>query len=79
MPAVKHRIAQTKLRTSSHNPEIERGRYVTPRVSPEQRLCGTCHVIDYEIHFVTKCRINVCERKSFFSEYAICRPQFYSS
>ena len=76
IPAVKHRIALTKLRTSSHNLEIERGRYVRPRVSPEQRLCSTCHVIDDEIHFVTKCRINACERKSFFQKMSFVDPNF---
>ena len=75
-PAVKHRIALTKLRTSSHNLEIERGRYRRPRVSPEQRLCSTCHVIDDEIHFVIKCRINACERKSFFQKMSVVDPNF---
>ena len=73
---MKHRIALTKLRTSSHNLEIERGRYVRPRVSPEQRLCSTYHVIDDEIHFVTKCRINSCERKSFFQKMSFVDPNF---
>ena len=55
MPAVKHRIALTKLRASSHNLEIERRRYVTPRVSPEQRLCSTYHVMEaYWCHGVQK-------------------------
>ena len=76
IPAVKHRIVLTELRTSSHNLEIERGCYVRPRVSPEQRLCSTCHVIDDEIHFVTKCRIIACERKSFFQKMSFLDPNF---
>ena len=76
IPAVKHRIALTKLRTSSHNLEIGRGRYVRPRVSPEQRLCGTCHVIDDKIHFVTKFRVKACERKSFFQNMSFVDPNF---
>ena len=76
IPAVKHRIALTKLRTSSHNLEIEGRRYVRPRVSPEQRLCSTCHVIDDEIHFVTMCHINACECKSFFQNMSFVDPHF---
>ena len=39
IPVVKHQVALTKLRTSSHNLEIHRGRYVRPRVKTEQRRC----------------------------------------
>ena len=60
IPAVEQRIALTKLGTSLHNLEIKQGRYVTLRVSPEQRVCGTWHVLDDGMHFVTKCRINAC-------------------
>ena len=54
----KNRIAISKLRTSSHNLEIERGRYTRPKVNPENRLCPLCYVVDNEIHFVVRCRIN---------------------
>jgi len=59
----KYRIALTRLRTSSHNLEIERGRYVSPRLIPALRLCTLCQEIDDEIHFVTTCRINSVERE----------------
>ena len=54
----KYRIAVSKLRASSHNLEIERGRYTRPKVNPENRLCPLCYVVDNEIHFVVWCRIN---------------------
>ena len=55
---LKYRIAVSKLRASSHNLEIERGRYTRPKVSPENRLCPLCYVVDNEIQFVVRCRIN---------------------
>ena len=33
------------------------GRHIIPSMSPKQRLYGTYHLTDDEIHFVTKCRI----------------------
>ena len=54
----KYRIAVSKLQASSHNLEIERGRYTRPKVNPENRLCPLCYVVDNEIHFVVRCRIN---------------------
>ena len=78
IPVVKHRVALTKLRTSSHNLEIERGRYVRPRVKPEQRRCVVCNVMDDEIHFVTQCRINACERRIFYQKMSSADPQFTS-
>ena len=54
----KYRIAVSKLRDSSHNLEIERGLYTRLKVYPENRLCPLCYVVDNEIHFVVRCRIN---------------------
>ena len=78
IPVVKHRVALTKLRTSSHSLEIERGRYVRPRVKPEQRRCVVCNVMDDEIHFVTQCRINACERRMFYQKMSSADPQLTS-
>ena len=47
----KYRIDISKLRASSHNQEIERGRYTRPKVNPENRLCPLRYVVDNEIHF----------------------------
>ena len=49
----KYRIALSKLRSSSHNLEIERGRYVRPKKILDERVCMLCKVVDDEIHFVT--------------------------
>ena len=79
IPVVKHRVSLTKLRTSSHNLEIGRGRYVRPRVKPEQRRCVVCNVMDDEIHFVTQCPINAGERRMFYQKMFSADPKFTSS
>lgn len=50
-------IAIARLRTSTHNLEIETGRYVRPRVPTEQRLCKICkcNKVEDEIHFILHC------------------------
>ena len=75
---VKHRVGLTKLRTSSHNLEIERGRYVRPRLKPEPRRCVVCNVMDDEIHFVKPCRISACERRIFYQKMSSADPQYTS-
>ena len=61
----KYRIAVSKLRASSHNLEIERGCYTRPKVNPENRLCPLCYVVDNEIDFVVRCRINETLRMTY--------------
>ena len=64
----KHRVALSKLRASSHNLEIEWGRYTRPILSADKRLCPVCQVVDNEIHFVTKCCINENLRTEFWNK-----------
>ena len=54
----KFRIALSKLRSSSHNLEIERGRYVRPKKDVDERVCLLCNVVGDQIHFVTNCCID---------------------
>ena len=64
---LRYRVAITKLRTSSHVLEIERGRYQKPKVPRDLRLCRTCNVAEDEDHFVTSCNINHGERSLLYS------------
>ena len=75
---VKHRVALTKIKTSSHNFEIERGRYVRPRLKPGQGRCVLCSVKDDEIHLVTQCRINAYERRILYQKISSADPEFTS-
>ena len=51
----RYRNAITKLRVSSHALEIERGRHCG--LSIEERICGYCHCIEDEKHFLFHCSI----------------------
>ena len=72
----KFRIALSKLRASSHDLEIERGRYVRPKLYLSERLCMSCHVIEDEEHFVTGCINNLDMRESLFNKIATKEPSF---
>ena len=67
----KFRIALSKLRASSHDLELER-----PKRDINERLCISCHVIEYEEHFVTDCVNNREMRKSFFKKISLGEPEF---
>ena len=51
----KNKIILSKLRTSNHQLEIERGRY--KKIPPENRFCHQCNLgeIEDELHFLLKC------------------------
>ena len=59
----------TRLRVSSHNLYIEKGRYVRPKIPANQRFCQFCNnkSIDDEIHFVTSCKLNSELRDDMYS------------
>ena len=72
----KFRIALSKLRASSHDLEVERGRYVPPKLDTTKRLCISCHVTEDEEHFVTDC-VNYREMiKSSFEKISLREPGF---
>lgn len=52
------RTALTRIRLSSHNLEIEKGRWTKPKATPrDQRICQLCQIqqTEDELHFMTKC------------------------
>ena len=56
----------TRLRTSSHFLEIERGRYVNKNEC--DRLCSLCKTVENEFHFVMVCPLYEDLRYDFLSE-----------
>ena len=64
----RYRIAMTKLRSSSHTLEVERGRYTNPKTNICERLCPVCNVIEDEIHFLANCKLYDAERTHFFGK-----------
>ena len=73
----KHRIAVSKLRASSHNLEIERGCYTRLITNREERLCHVCHVVDNEIYFATRCRINHNLWVHLWNKIKMIQPDFF--
>ena len=64
------RSAFCKLRISAHKLMIETGRYVVPKIPPENRLCQVCNLkeVEDEFHFVMRCRLLEQPRQILFSE-----------
>lgn len=48
---------------------IERGRYIIPRVPPENRICPNCNLneVEDEFHFIMKCTAYNHFRSTLFS------------
>ena len=62
----RHRTALTRLRTSSHVLEIERGRYTVPKTAVGDRLCKICHQIEDEAHFLIGCKLYDIHRQELY-------------
>ena len=73
----KYRSAISKLRTSSHTLEIERGRYTHPKTPVDSRLCVHCDEIEDEIHFVTECTLYSEERSILYDRINYKYPNFH--
>ena len=63
----KFRNAMSKLRSSSHNLEIERGRHTRPPALPLPTICPKCEVLEDEVHFLTSCDLFTTDRGILFS------------
>ena len=73
---LRYQVAITKLRTSSHVLEIERGRYQKLQIPRDLLLCRICNVVEDEEHFVTSCNINHGERSLLYSKMTNKAPYF---
>ena len=62
--------AVARLRLSSHNLEIERGRHTRPKTPVGNRICRRCQTtqVDDKIHFLMQCNIFELDRKALLSE-----------
>ena len=74
----KYRNALTRLRISAHNLYIERGRYLRPPVSREDRVCIFCkvnlntHSVDSELHAINDCPLYKNARYDLLQSYSQC-------
>ena len=67
----KYRQAITKLRTSSHDLMIERGRHCLKKMSIEERVCPNCNQIEDEMHFLISCSLYSNERNTMYKDIEI--------
>ena len=72
----KYRVSISMIRASSHELEIERGRYTRPKIGTDHRLCAFCLDIENEEHFVTNCQIIDAERQLLFTKISSKFPAF---
>ena len=65
-----HRKQIARFRLSAHKLNIERLRYVHPRIPPEERLCTNCsrNVCEDELHFLMECDKYNSLRHVFFEK-----------
>ena len=71
-----HRMALTRIRTSSHNLTVETGRYVRPKIPIEERLCTECGMLEDERHFLLKCSRYDNERDYLWNKVNDLCPNF---
>ena len=56
IPNQKHKTALCRLRVSSHNLMIEKGRHARPKIERENRKCPICtQTVEDECHFILNC------------------------
>ena len=72
----KFRYALSKIRTSSHPLEIERGRHTNPVTPVSDRTCHTCNIVEDEIHFLTNCSNYGKQRIHLYSKIQTKCPEF---
>ena len=66
---IKHRIALSRLRLTSHQLMIEKGRHYRPKLERIERKCPHClDQIENECHFITNCTLYTSEREDLFAE-----------
>ena len=74
MCSMSFRVAVSRLRISSHRLEVEKGRWKTPPVPYNNRLCNICQVLDDEFHFHFECQLLQDLRVKYTKRYYYTHP-----
>jgi hypothetical protein len=73
----KHRVALSRLRLSSHQLMIEKGRHRKPIIPRTERICSICNLgIEDEFHFLTICPTYLEARNELFNTADNLTPNF---
>ena len=73
----KHRVALSRLRLSSHQLMIEKGRHHKPIIPRTERICPICNQgVEDECHFVTTCPTYQADRTVLFNVAGNCNNNF---
>ena len=73
-----HRVALTRLFTSSHRLRVESGRWERPTPpARHERLCRYCRKLDDEYHFVIECQLLHEIRSKLIPKYYWERPSMF--
>ena len=69
IPNQKHKTALCRLRVSSHNLMIEKGRHARPKIEREDRKCPLCtQTVEDECHFIINCPLYDSNRNALTQE-----------
>ena len=73
----KSRSAMSQFRAGTHMLEIERGRYITPKIPRKDRTCIKCQgELEDEYHFIMNCSLYKNERDKLFHKIKNVYCQF---
>ena len=72
-----HRVALTRLLTSSHRLRVESARWERPPPPRHQRLCNNCKKLDDEYHFVIECKLLLNIRVKLIPKYYWEHPSMF--
>ena len=73
----KHRVALTRLISSSHRLHVETGRWQRPAVPYENRLCEICNKLGDEYHMLFECVSFTQIRNRLIPRYYRIRPSMF--
>ena len=75
LPDFKLRKLLSKFRLSSHDLEVEKGRYLKPVIPTCQRICKLCNVsVENEEHILMECRVYNDLRLEYFKKTHTMQP-----
>ena len=73
----KYRVALTRIRLSSHNLMVERGRWGSPKLDIKWRVCKSCGVVKDEYHCLVECERYRDLQKLYLNKSLLRKPSVF--